>query len=162
VVAGCACGNIRRASRAISRFYETSMASTHLTATQFSLLAAVHLHGPLPLSRLAEALVLDRTSLYRALEPLERRGDLQVAPGRDRREKAVALADRGRRRLAGALPLWQAAQRRFLAAVGEKHWPAMLSGFGKAVSAVRAAESEDAPAATGSRPDRSRPERRTR
>jgi DNA-binding MarR family transcriptional regulator len=139
VLASCACGNVRRASRAVARFYEAVMEGTKLSATQFSLLTAIHLRGAVPLSRLADALVLDRTSLYRALGPLERAGDLRTAPGRNRREKVAALTDRGRRRLAEALPLWESAQRRFLGALGEDDWPAILAGFRKAVVAARQA-----------------------
>jgi len=60
----CAGGGLRRTSRAISRFYGAAFAPLDLTGTQFSLLVAVNLGGPIPLSRLAEFLVLDRTSLY--------------------------------------------------------------------------------------------------
>ncbi len=83
VAAECACGALRRAARAVSKVYESALAPLELTATQFSILVAVQLRGPVPLSRLAEALVLDRTTLYRAVKPLSRRRRcLRIAPGR--------------------------------------------------------------------------------
>ena len=43
--AECACGGLRRASRAISRFYGAAFAPLDLTATQFTLLVAVNLRA---------------------------------------------------------------------------------------------------------------------
>ena len=114
----CAGGGLRRASRAISRFYEAAFAPLDLTATQFSLLVAVQLGGPIPLSRLADALVLDRTSLYRAVKPLVRRRYLRILPGQTRRERTAALTEGGCRLLAEALPIWERVQGRFVGALG--------------------------------------------
>jgi DNA-binding MarR family transcriptional regulator len=137
----CAAGGLRRASRAISRFYETAFAPLDLTATQFSLLVAVHLGGPIPLSRLAEALVLDRTSLYRAVKPLVRRRCLRILPGQTRRERTAALTETGRRLLADALPIWERVQGRFVGALGPQAWAALITGLQQVVPALRALES---------------------
>jgi DNA-binding MarR family transcriptional regulator len=67
---------------------------------------AVHRRGPVALSRLAEELVLDRTTLYRAVKPLVRRRVLRIGPGRTRRERTAALTDAGRHLLEDALPLY--------------------------------------------------------
>src|SRR5262249_61843346 len=91
----CAGGELRRASRAISRFYEAALAPLDLTATQFSLLVAVHLAGPIPLSRLAEAPALDRTSLYRAIKPLVRPRSVRTQPRRTGRERTASLTAAG-------------------------------------------------------------------
>lgn len=138
--AECACGALRRASRAISKLYEAGLAPLDLTATQFSILVAVHRRGPVPLSRLAEGLVLDRTSLYRALKPLIRRRCLRVLPGRTRRERTAELADAGRRLLEEALPTWEVVQRRFVRALGAGAWAALTSGLAQVGPALRALE----------------------
>jgi hypothetical protein len=54
VAAECACDGLRRASRGISSLYEAALAPFHLTATQFTILVALHLRGRVPLSRLAQ------------------------------------------------------------------------------------------------------------
>src|SRR5262245_31172298 len=118
VAAECAGEGLRQASRAVSRFYEAAFARVDLSATQFSILVAVHLRSPAPLSRLAERLVLDRTSLYRAVKPLVRRGRLRILPGQTRRERTATLTEAGRRLLAGALPIWEQAQERLVGALG--------------------------------------------
>src|SRR5262245_5638285 len=109
----CAGGGLRRASRAMSRFYGAALAPPDLTATQLQRLVAVNLGGPVPLSRLAEFLVLDRTSLYRAVKPLTRRRCIRIVPGRTGREQAAALTEAGRRLLHEALPVWKKTQERF-------------------------------------------------
>src|SRR5262249_25752815 len=133
-------GGLRRASRAISRFYEAAFAPLDLTATQFSLLVAVNLGGPIPLSRLADALVLDRTSLYRAIKPLVRRRCLRIQPGRARREGPASLTEAGRQLLAEALPIWDRTQTRFVGAIGPQAWAALRTGLRQVVPTVQALE----------------------
>jgi DNA-binding MarR family transcriptional regulator len=140
-VTECAGGGLRRASRAITRFYEAAFAPLDLTGTQFSILVTVHLRGPVPLSRLAEGLVLDRTSLYRAVKPLVRRRRLRILPGQTRRERTATLTEPGRRLLADALPLWEQVQGRFVGALGPQAWAALTAGLRQVVPTVRALES---------------------
>ena len=147
----CAGGGLRRASRAISRFFEAAFAPLDLTATQFSILTAVHLGGPIPLSRLAEALVLDRTSLYRALKPLVRRRCLRILPGRTGRERTATLTEAGRRLLQEALPIWEKTQGQFVDALGPQAWAALHGSLRQVVPTVQAIESG---AAASSRPVR--------
>jgi DNA-binding MarR family transcriptional regulator len=150
VAAECAGGGLRRASRAITRFYEAALAPLDLTGTQFSILVAVHLRGRVPLSRLAEGLVLDRTSLYRAVKPLVRRRCLRILPGQTRRERTAALTEAGQRLLADALPIWKQVQERFVGALGPQAWAALTSGLRQVVPTVQALESGSSQA--GSRP----------
>lgn len=145
----CTCQGLRRAARAISKVYEAAFTELDLTATQFAILVAVHLRGPVPLSRLAERLVLDRTSLYRAVKPLERRGCLRVVPGRTGRERLATLTGKGRRLLEDALPIWEGVQQRVVRALGSRTWAALTSGLDRVVSSVPRIESGTVPRATG-------------
>ncbi|MGH7267865.1 MAG: MarR family winged helix-turn-helix transcriptional regulator [Candidatus Rokuibacteriota bacterium] len=138
MAADCACGGLRRAARAISKVYEAALAPLDLTATQFSILVAVQLRGPVPLSRLAEALVLDRTTLYRAVKPLLRRRCLRIGPGRNRRERTAALTEAGRRLLEDAFPIWHSTQGRFVGALGPQAWTALSSGLRQVVPTAQA------------------------
>jgi DNA-binding MarR family transcriptional regulator len=110
-------------SRAVSRHYEACLAPSGLTATQFSILRSLRRDGPAALSRLAEALVMERTSLYRALAPLERDGlvALRADPG-DVRIRLADLTRKGKARIDAALPHWERAQGAFLDAVGNAEW----------------------------------------
>ena len=61
---------------------------------------------------------MDRTSLYRALRPLERRELVRIRATADRRAKEVLLTVDGERHLARAMPHWQRAQDRFIESFG--------------------------------------------
>lgn len=103
--------------------YDHRLAQAGLTTTQFSLLRALQNHGePVPLARLAEEQVLERTSLYRALEPLSREGLVKLIAERGRRAKKAELTARGRERISRALPHWRAAQHEFLTRFGVSAW----------------------------------------
>jgi DNA-binding MarR family transcriptional regulator len=120
--AQCAAGTLRRAARSITRVYDSRLAPSGMTTTQFSIVRALEKHGgPVALSELAEELVFERTSLYRALEPLRRDGLIAFTPGRGR-VKRVGLTARGVRRIAQAEPYWTAAQEAFLAKFGPGAW----------------------------------------
>jgi DNA-binding MarR family transcriptional regulator len=110
--------NLRKATRAVTQLYDRHLRPSGLKGTQFSILAVLANTGPSRLSRLAEVLVMDRTTLSRNLEPLERDGLVSVTSGKDRRTRQVALRPRGRKALAGALPLWEAAQEQVLRELG--------------------------------------------
>lgn len=63
--------------------------------------------GPNNMGRVAVLLAMDRTTLTAALKPLERRGLVTVTiDPADRRQRRLALTQRGRRRLAAAVPIW--------------------------------------------------------
>jgi DNA-binding MarR family transcriptional regulator len=106
----CAANNVRRASRALTRFYGRFMAETGLEPTQYSLLVACSLTGGATVSKLAETFALDRSALARNLAVMEKRGLLTVKPGADRRTRKVTLTPFGASTLANAMPLWREAQ----------------------------------------------------
>src|SRR5919106_5809931 len=68
VAAGCACRNLRRTARAVTQLYDQTLRPSGLRITQFTLLVAVAISEPVPITRLADALDLDRTTLARDLK----------------------------------------------------------------------------------------------
>ena len=140
VVADCACEGLRRAARAVSKVYARALADVGLTATQLAILVATRLHGSLPLSRLAQGLHLDRTSVYRAVRPLERNSYLKLGPGRTQRERVATVTARGERVLQEALPVWESTQQRFIDALGPRVWTALSSSARQVVAVARALE----------------------
>jgi DNA-binding MarR family transcriptional regulator len=139
----CACFNLRKAARAVTQLYDAALEPAGLRATQMSVLVALSLAEGAPLSRMADALVMDRTTLTRNLRPLKRRGWVQIEPGEDRRERTVSLTDSGRNALAAAMPLWQQAQARFLERIGQARWAGLLPDLEELTSAAREAMPAD-------------------
>jgi DNA-binding MarR family transcriptional regulator len=110
VVADCACEGLRRTARAVTQHYEDALAPSGLRATQFPIVVALASAGPLPVTRLAQALGLDRTTLTRNMRALVDHGLIAVADGEDRRTRVVALTPQGRERVTKALGMWEQAQ----------------------------------------------------
>jgi DNA-binding MarR family transcriptional regulator len=81
--------------------------------TQFSILARVAAVGPMRVNELAELLVMDRTTLGRNIQPLERDGFVALEVGSDRRERLINLTPAGRRILTRAMVLWKGVHQRF-------------------------------------------------
>jgi DNA-binding MarR family transcriptional regulator len=123
----CTANNLRRASRQLSASFDQAIAESGLRGTQFTLLTALTVGGAMPLTRLADALALDRTTLTRNLAPLERDGLVASIPSPDGRVRTVSLTQRGKQALERALPRWQAAQRRVVASLGERRWRDLMS-----------------------------------
>jgi DNA-binding MarR family transcriptional regulator len=109
--ASCTCFAVRRAARTITQHYDRHLRPSGLRATQFTLLAVLSLEGPLPLSRAADRLGLERTTLTRNLRPLKARGLVDEEASGDRRVRMIAITRRGLAAARAALPRWRAAQR---------------------------------------------------
>ena len=127
LLAECACSDLRRATRAVSRMYEDYLRGEGLTATQFALLGLIRAEKQLSISALGRHMVMDRTSITRALAPLERDGLIHSRPGADKRIRIVSLTNKGRKLAERAEPRWRQAQEALLETIGEDHWRAMLT-----------------------------------
>jgi DNA-binding MarR family transcriptional regulator len=110
LTAACACGRLRRASRALTQLYDDAMAPSGLRVTQFSLLRSLQHMGRSRMSVLAEAVLLDRTALSRTLDPLVERGLVEIVPGRDGRTREISITRAGSAALADAARHWKRAQ----------------------------------------------------
>jgi DNA-binding transcriptional ArsR family regulator len=77
----CACTTLRRAARAVTAAYDTALAPSGLRITKFSILRKLARIGPLPVTRLAAEAALDRSTMGRNLNPLERRGLVRIEVG---------------------------------------------------------------------------------
>jgi DNA-binding MarR family transcriptional regulator len=106
----CACGRLRRATRALTQLYDDLMAPSGLRITQFSLLRTLERMGPQRITSLAAAALLDRTALSRTLDPLVADGLVEILPGRDARTREAALTLAGSAALRAAEPHWKRAQ----------------------------------------------------
>lgn len=106
--------------------YDDTMAPCGLRITQFSLLRTLSREGPMRISALANATLLDRTALSRNLEPLVAQGLVKIAPGRDARTRDVSLTRAGKSTLDKATPYWQRAQQEVERTLGEPRIEALV------------------------------------
>jgi DNA-binding MarR family transcriptional regulator len=133
----CACYKVRKAARAITKLYEEVLRPSGLRATQFSLLMATRVMGPITVVKLAQVMVTDRTTLTRNLEILETRGLITIKPGEDRREREVNLTAAGMEVLAKAIPLWAEAQERVRKGLGEERLQNLLGDLSEMISLTK-------------------------
>jgi DNA-binding MarR family transcriptional regulator len=133
----CACANLRRTARAVTRMYNQELRATDLELTQFTLLMTLETTGETSQGRLGTLLALDTTSLTRMLRPLMKRGWIGARAGDDRRQRLLRLTVSGQRKLEQARPHWDEAQRRLQRSLGEPKW----TQLGRLITeAARAAE----------------------
>jgi DNA-binding MarR family transcriptional regulator len=136
-VTTCTCANLRKAARSVTQVFDDALRPAGLRATQFSLLATLAKGGDAPLTRLAGALVMDRTTLTRNLKPLLRRQLIRIEHQDDQRVRNVSLTDAGRQAFEDALPRWEQVQMRISAKLGQQRWSGFLEDLAATVSAVR-------------------------
>ena len=128
VEATCLCLNVRKMARALTHSYEEFLQPSGLRVTQFSLLVAIALAQKVPLTRLAEVLAMDRTTLARNLKPLESQNLVTVDTStEDRRVRIIALTEQGRQILNDALPRWRQAQTQMTSLLGQQQSQALLA-----------------------------------
>jgi DNA-binding MarR family transcriptional regulator len=125
LLAECACFDLRKATRAVSRMYDDFLRDAGLNITQFSLLRLIRTEKEVSVSTLGRYMVMDRTSITRALNPLERDNLVTIRPGADKRVRIVSLTAKGHRLVAGAEPKWVRAQEALMDTIGSDRWSAM-------------------------------------
>jgi DNA-binding MarR family transcriptional regulator len=116
----CACANLRRAARAVTRLYNRALQGEGLEITQFTLLMALNQVGEIAQGELGDALALDSTSLTRMLKLLKDHGWVQAREGLDRRVRLFRLTKSGREKFQQCLPHWKQAQQQLRVSLGEK------------------------------------------
>src|SRR5689334_12717742 len=99
--AECNCLALRQAARHASQLYDSHLAAVGLKGSQHSILSRLNRLGPLSINELAKALVMDRTTLGRAVRPLERDKLLTIGATDDGRKRSLRLTPAGEARKIG-------------------------------------------------------------
>jgi DNA-binding MarR family transcriptional regulator len=130
----CVGANVRRTDRALTNFYDVTLAPSGLSARQFGLVATLAEVAPITINGLAQLMSIDRTTLTRNLGLLIKRRLVRSEDGEDRRMHLVLLTPDGEEALSRSWPLWQEAQARIEQALGRERYEALLAEL----AAVRA------------------------
>jgi DNA-binding MarR family transcriptional regulator len=107
--------SVRAASRVLARLYDEALRDLGIEMSQLPVLAAAAIRGTrgFMVSELARALVMDRTSVTRAVRPLARARLVRVARSpEDARSRIIFITRAGERALREAYPRWQQVTRR--------------------------------------------------
>jgi DNA-binding MarR family transcriptional regulator len=123
----CACFNVRKSARVITKHYDDALQSLELKPTQFTILAVLSSVDAITVTDLADYMVLDRTTLTRNLRPLEKQGMIKTGAGEDRRKRMISLSKKGLNKLEKAIPLWKKAQKDVTRYMGNNRFDSFLS-----------------------------------
>lgn len=121
----CYCLASRRGARHLARLYDRHLSTADINTSQFSILSQILPSGTITVAELAKAMVMERTTLVRALKPLQRKGWVIGQAPKQGRAVEMSLSAAGRRKVAEAAPMWQAAQEAFEAEFGREQASAL-------------------------------------
>jgi DNA-binding MarR family transcriptional regulator len=132
----CVCFNLRRATRAVTQFFDAEMRRHGIRPTQGTILLALNAKENWTMAELSDCLGLERTTLVRNLQPLQRDGFVTAnSEGRGIRVE-LAITAKGRKQVEKFMPAWRASQSAVVKTLGEKRWSAILSDLETAALAL--------------------------
>ena len=123
----CACQNLRRLTRLVTRIYDEELRKVDIEVTHFGILTALSAIGEANQKTLSAGFAMDSTTLTRTLALLSRQGWISVKAGKDRRERVFRLTEAGKQKFTTTRPLWQEAERRLRKTLGLRAWDRMRS-----------------------------------
>jgi DNA-binding MarR family transcriptional regulator len=118
----CGSFNFRRTARAVTRLYDAALQESGIRSTQFAILVAIAKDQPVSIGALAEALVIDSTTLTRSVQLLKKEGLIAISDRAAKRQRFLTITSKGEHTLARSLPAWQRAHKRFVATIGSGYW----------------------------------------
>lgn len=118
----CVCHNLRKTSRAITQFYDKLLAPSGITITQFALLRIISRLNSSTITEISRDMYMDRTTLTRSLELLEKQDFIQIESSSDRRKRIVTITSGGKAQMSKTLPLWEKAQDIIMKKFGKGNW----------------------------------------
>jgi DNA-binding MarR family transcriptional regulator len=132
----CACQNLRRATRIVTRIYDQELRKVGLEITHFGLLTALAATGEANQKKLSAGFAMDSTTLTRTMALLRKKGWVRVRRGKDKREHLFSLTRAGERQLAEAQPYWELAERRLRQELGDAGWRSMKESVSRLTKAA--------------------------
>ena len=115
----CVCAHVRKASRALTAYYDKVLAPSGLRVTQLSLLMNIRRLEYATITRLSETMLMDKTTLTRNVRLLEKRGFVRIRTGEDHRVKRIEPTDTGTEIITKARALWHEAQKDIVGKMGK-------------------------------------------
>lgn len=122
----CACTNLQKVARVVTRLFDESLEPCGLRGTQLAMLLEISLGDQTTVPLLARSLVAEVSTVSRNLQPLIKRGLVSARRGRGQRSNTLVLTSQGWAALEEAVPFWESAQTNFVNVIGSDNWPRLL------------------------------------
>ncbi len=126
-VENCVCFNLRWVTRAVTQFYDAEMRRHGIRPTQGSILVSLRSKDSWNMAELSDWLGMERTTLVRNLQPLQRDGLVQAVGGGRGNRVELTITTKGRKQVEKLTPAWKSAQSAVVKTLGETRWSAILS-----------------------------------
>jgi DNA-binding MarR family transcriptional regulator len=139
----CACTTVKKLSRVLGRAYDAALAPSGINVTQLAVIRCISRHDGEPLARVAEELEMDRTSLYRAIAPMERDGWVKLTAGVDSRSRSAVVTRKGNQVLAKAATGWDQIQEHVVGSFGQAEWKSLVAELERLRKCVEAGIEND-------------------
>ena len=132
----CVCFNLRRATRVVTQFFDAELRRHGIRPSQGSILLALKARESWSMAELSDALGMERTTLVRNLQPLQREGLAKATGGGRGGRVELTITAKGRKRIEESMPAWRAAQSAAVKTLGDQRWSAILSDLETAAVAL--------------------------
>jgi DNA-binding MarR family transcriptional regulator len=120
----------------MTKFFDAELRRHGIRATQSTILLALKARESWTMAELSDALGIERTSLIRNLQPLQRDGLATVEGGGRGGRVELAVTTKGRKQIEKIMPAWRAAQNAAVKTLGEQRWSSILGDLETAASAL--------------------------
>jgi DNA-binding MarR family transcriptional regulator len=114
----CLATRVRQLSRIVTRVYDDALRPLGITASQYTLLAQLASRDAITAVEIGHELDIEKSTLSRNLKRLLALGHIIMDPPAGRRGRGLHLTPKGQAVLKDAYPIWQAAQKRTVGAMG--------------------------------------------
>ena len=125
----CMVLNTRMAARAITRRADRKLKALGTSAAQFSILGALQNHPGRSVTEMAEAIAMDRTTLSRNLDLLERKGLVAATAAARGNGRIGAVTPAGRKVIDDVRPEWRKLQTELRATLTGPDFDTVLAGL---------------------------------
>ncbi|TGK87988.1 MarR family transcriptional regulator [Leptospira bourretii] len=128
---GLSCLNLslRRTTRLVTSYYDSMLKPSGLRITQFTVLAGIEYGKDLSITDLSRLTDIDRTTLQRSLEILNRDGLINVEKKEIGNVRSLTLTKKGETKLTQAIELWRLAQKTMIDELGKSAFKQTLNSL---------------------------------
>lgn len=123
--------NLKKTTRKISAYYDEILKPSGLKATQFSVLIVVAMGDASSITGISRLVDVDRTTLQRSIEILQRDGFLNVQSEVKGNVRSISITAKGKKKLEVAIELWKKAQESITKELGSEKVKSLLKLLGE-------------------------------
>ncbi|MEM9807078.1 MAG: MarR family transcriptional regulator [Cyanobacteria bacterium P01_D01_bin.56] len=138
----CIAMRLRQLNRMVTRLYDEALRPLGFTVNQLNILATIVSRGPIAPSQLGQMLAMEKSTVSRTIDRMQKHGWIEIGPGKDKRSQSLKATPKGRQLLLAAAPVWDELQANVVDATADN--ASLLAVFGIAPKSMNDEVTEDA------------------